>query len=279
MTLPVHRRAALLALLTLLIAPVSRAQQTPATAATEDPRLAEFKQLAALVVELRRTGADESEELQEKTLKILDSFALEQLNRSGPRDLAAINQHFAATLKRPGAVGEGYELVQLGANAKGEVSYALVVNFSLSGPSAIRFYSPSAQGYHFAARIDRWEFPDYFDEYAELLPIAVSDIVFVTVNGRTDELRTGTFAAWHFTDGRFTAVWTSDILEGSAYELRPDGFHLSFCSQSDEQNPRLCQRITRERFQWDGFAWRSMEHQESAAPKPEPPPQPPKRKP
>ncbi|MBI1738600.1 MAG: hypothetical protein HYR58_05065 [Acidobacteria bacterium] len=263
-----HRRSALLVLLTLLATPLARAQQPPA--APEDLRVAEFKNLAAQVVERRRSGADESEDLQEKTLKLLDALVLEQLNRTGPRDLAAINQRLAATLARPGAVGESYELVRLGANANGEVFYALVVNFSMSGPSAVRYYPPSPQGFRLAARIDRWEFPDYFDEYAELVPIAASNIIFVTVNGRTDELRSGTFAAWRFSDGRFTAVWTTDILERSSYEVCPDGFHLSFCSQNDEQNPRLCRRIMNERFQWDGFAWRRVEHVESDAPKPPP---------
>lgn len=269
MRLPVQRRAAFFALLTLLAAPLARAQQPPA--APEDPRPAEFKQLAAQVVERRRSGADESEDLQEKTLKLLDAIVLEQLNRAGPPDLAAINQRLAASLARPGAVGESYELVRVGATPSGEVICVLVVNFSMSGPSAIRFYPPSPQGYHLAARIDRWEFPDYFDEYVELVPILTSGVIFVTVNGRIDELRTGAFAAWRFSEGRFTAVWTTDILERSSYEVRPDGFHLSFCSQNDEQNPRLCRRMMRERYQWDGFVWRRVEHEESDAPKPPPP--------
>jgi hypothetical protein len=194
-------------------------------------------------------------------------------------DFAAINQRLAASLAQPGAVGESYELVRLGAMPKGEVLCALVVNLSIGGPSAIRYYPPSPQGYRLAARIDRWEFPDYFDEYVELVPIKASDIVFVTVNGRADELRTGTFAAWRFVEGRFTAVWTTDILERSSYEDRPDGFQLTYCSQNDEQNPRLCRRMMRERYQWDGFVWRRVEHQESEAPKPAPPPIPPARKP
>ena len=263
-------RAAQFLLLALLAASLGRAQQPPA--APEDPRPAEFKKLAARVVELRRAGVDESEELQEKALKLLDELVAEQLNGTGPRDLAVMNQRLAAALARPGAIGERYELVPLGAKANREVFYALVVNFSLSGPSAIRYFPPSPQGYRFAARIDRWEFPDYFDEYVELVPIAASDILFVTVNGRTDELHTGTFAAWHFADGRFTAVWTTDILERSSYEVRPDGFHLSYCSQNDEQNPRLCRRMTKERYQWDGFSWRRSERQESDAPKPPPAP-------
>ncbi len=272
MSTRVHRRATRFVLLLLLAAPLACAQQPPA--APEDPRPAEFKKLAAQVVELRRAGVDESEELQQKTLKLLDELALEQVNRAGPRDLAATNRHLAGTLARPGAIGESYELVRLGANATGEVFYALVVNFSLSGPSAIRYYPPSAQGYRFAARIDRWEFLDYFDEYVELVPISASDIVFVTVNGRTDEFRTGTFSAWRFSEGRFTTVWTTDILERSSYEVLPDGFHLSYCSQNDEQNPRLCRRMMKERYQWDGFAWRRAERQESDAPKAPPPTRP-----
>ena len=268
MRIAVHRCALLCTLAAVLCAPAVRAQQPPT--APVDPRAAEFKQLAAQVVERRRTGVEESEELQEKTLKLLDAIVLEQLNRPGPSDITAINKNLAASLATPGAVGESYELAPVGATPKGESSYALLVNFSQSGPSAIRYYPPGPQGYRLAGRIDRWEFPDYFDEYAELLPIKASDTIFVTVNGRTDELRTGTFTAWRFLEGRFTPVWTSDILERSSYELRPDGFQLSYCSQTDEQNPRLCRRMMRERYQWDGLAWRRVEQQETDAPKPPP---------
>jgi hypothetical protein len=280
MKLSVYRRTALLGLFALLAGPCGLAQKP--VAAPEDPRATQFKQLAAQVVEQRRSGAEESEELQEKALKLLDALVLDQLNRTGPPDLAATNQGFAAALARPGAIGESYELVRLSALPGGEVAYALVANFSLSGPSAIRLYTPSAEGYQFAARIDHWEFPDYFDEYAELVPISAADILFVTVNGRTDEQRTGTFAAWHYSDGHFAAVWTTDILEQSSYENLADGFHLAYCSQDDEQNPRVCKRVMRQRYQWDGFAWRRMEQLESDAPKPTPPtksPPPPKPQP
>ncbi len=264
-----HRRALLLASLVILFVSSARTQQPAAV--PEDPRVTEFRQLAAQVAERRRTGADETEDLQEKALKLLDSIVLEQLNHTGTPDLTAINQRLSASLVRPGAVGESYELVRVGVTTKPEISCALAVNFSMSGPSAIRFYPASPQGYRLAARIDRWEFPDYFDDYLELVPIKVSDIVFVTVNGRTDELRTGTFAAWRFAEGRFNAVWTTDILERSAYEDRPDGFQLAYCSQTDEEHPRLCRRVMRERYQWDGMAWRRVEQQESDAPKPAPP--------
>jgi hypothetical protein len=268
MSLRPHRRAALLVVL-LLSSIFAQAQQPPV--AQKDPRVAEFKQLAAQLVERRRTGADESEDSQEKTLKLLDAIVLEELNKAGPPDLAAINQHLAASLVRPGAVGESYELVRVGA-AEGEISCVLAVIFSMSGPSAVRFYPASAQGYRLAARIDRWEFPDYFDEYVELVPVKASSIIFVTVNGRTDELRTGTFAAWRFAEGRFTVLWSTDILERSSYEARPDGFQLTYCSQADENKPRLCRKVMRERYVWDGMAWRRVEQQESDAPKPAPPP-------
>lgn len=269
MRLPAQHRAVLLGLIALLAAPNCLAQKP--SAPPDESRAVEFKKLAAQVVEQRRNGAEESEELQQKALKLLDALVLEQLNRTGPLDLAATNQGLATTLARPGAVGESYELVRVGARPSGEVFYALVANFSLSGPSAIRYYTPSPEGFHFAAHIDHWEFPDYFDEYVELVPIAAADILFVTVNGRTDERRTGAFAAWRFADGHFTAVWTTDILEQSSYENLADGFRLTYCSQDDEANPRACKRIMRQRFQWDGFAWRRVEQLESDVPKPAPP--------
>ena len=268
-------RIAVFALLALLSVFAARAQEPPAV--PEDPRAAEFKSQAAQLAERRRTGADESEEAQEKTLKLLDAIVLEQLNKPGKLDLAAVNQRLAASLVRAGAVGESYELKRVGPADGPEISCALVVNISMSGPSAIRFYPASPQGYRLAARIDRWEFPDYFDEYVELLPVKTNDVVLVTVNGRTDELRSGTFAAWRLADGKFNALWTTDILERSSYEVRPDGFQLSYCSQNDEEKPRVCRRMMRERYVWDGFNWRRVEQQETDAPPP--PAAPPPRKP
>jgi len=242
--------------------------QQPAPPA--DTHAAEFKRRAAELVERRRSGLDESEEAQERVLKLLDSIVLEQLNRPGTPDLAAINQRLAESLAADGALGARYELVRLGATHTGIAHFALVVNFSLSGPSAVRYYPPSDQGYHLAARIDRWEFPEYFDEYLELVPIPASEVIFVTVNGRTDELRSGTFAAWRFREGRFSAVWTTDILERSSFELRPAGFQISYCSQTDEENPRMCRRMRRELYQWLGVQWRRVEQEEIGAPKPPP---------
>jgi hypothetical protein len=252
-------------LLILFCAADLSAQQAPPA---PDPRVADFKKLSAQIVDQRKNGLDEKEDVQEQALKLLDAFVLEQLNRPGTADLAAINQRLASLRSGAESVGERFELVRLGATLTGAVYYALVVNFSLSGPSAVRFFPPSDSGYRLAAKIDRWEQPDYFDEYLELVPYPASDVVFVTVNGRTDELRSGTFAAWRFTEGHFVSLWSTDILERSAYELRPDGFHLSFCSQNDEKDPRICRKITRERYVWDSFSWRRVERQESDAPQP-----------
>jgi hypothetical protein len=238
-----------------------------AQAPPSEKRDAEFRELARRLVAQRLSGGVETEEPQEKALAILDVIVTEHLNQSAAINLAELNERLARLVVRQPPLGERLEVVLLGAPRVGGGTYALVVNFSQSGPSAVRLYAPSSSGYRLSARIDRFRQTDFFDEYLELVPVRASDIVFVTVTGRVDELQTGSFAAWRWRGDRLDLVWSVDVLEHSTYEAKPDGFHLKYCSQFEEDNPRRCRKFTRDLFVWDGIEWRRMAREELDPPK------------
>ncbi len=252
-------------LLTLAGAPELRAlvvgTGSPAQAGKPE---SEFARLAVRLVQQRLGGAEESEKLQEQALAILDGMALQTLNAPGDPNLEALNQRLAALVTQQPPVGENYGVVRLDGNP---AAYALVANFGLGGPSAVRLYRGLAGRYALAARIDRFTQKDFFDEYLELVPIAAPVTLFVTVTGRTDELQTGAFVLWRFDGDRVKALWASDILPQSSYESRSDGFRLTYCAETDEDNPRVCRRMTRDRYVWDGAAWKRAEQTSLPVPK------------
>ncbi len=224
----------------------------------------EFTRLALRLVQQRLAGAEENEKLQEHALAILDSMALEALNAPGQPNLEALNQRLASLVAQQPPVGEDYRVVRLGGPP---AAYALIANFGLGGPSAVRLYGAVAGRYALGARIDRFAQKDFFDEYLELVPVAAPVTLFVTVTGRTDDLQTGAFTAWRFDGDRVGAVWSSDILQQSSYEPLPGGFRITYCAETDEDNPRLCRRMTRDRYVWDGGAWKRVEQTPVPVPK------------
>lgn len=222
-----------------------------------------FRRLAEELAERRLSGAEESEALQEQALAILDTLVLEALNKGSEHSLDVLNQCLAELVTRQPPVGENYQVVRLGGNPS---VYALVANFGLAGPSAVRLYRSSTSGYTLAARIDRFAQKDFFDEYLKFVPIAAPVILFVTVTGRTDELQTGVFIAWRFGE-RLQAIWSSDILQQSSYESGADGFRLTYCAETDADNPRVCRRMTRDRYVWEDAAWKRVEQTPLPVPK------------
>jgi hypothetical protein len=240
-----------------------RAVQTSQRGEEQKPEAA-FRRLAAQLAEERLGGVEGSEARQEQALGIVDRMVLETLNGGSAPDLDVLNQRLAALVTQQPPVGEGYRVVRLGGNP---AAYALVVNFGLAGPSAVRLYRSAAGRYALAARIDRFTQKDFFDEYLELVPVTAPEVLFVTVTGRTDDLQTGAFAAWLFDGERLRAVWSSDLLQQSSYESRPDGFRLTYCAETDESNPRVCRRMTRDRYVWGGAAWKRVEQTPLVVPK------------
>jgi hypothetical protein len=180
-----------------------------------------------------------------------------------------VNQRLASFVTHRPPVGEAYRAVRLAGSAP---SYALIADFGLSGPSAVRLYAGAPGQLALAARIDRAAQKDFVDDYMELVPVPGSAAVFVTAAGRTDDLQTGIFTAWYFDGHAVSAVWTSDILERSSYEAAADGFRLTYCADTDSIDTGTCHRMQRDRYQWQNGAWKRIETSilPAAAPAPKP---------
>ena len=230
-----------------------------AEAQTSSDSTAEFKKLAAQLSAARLDGAAESEASEEMALGILDKLAIAILNGPASPDVDAANRRMADLVSHVPPIGENYRLVRLGGSP---APYALVVNFGLSGPAAVRIYSNSSGRYALAARIDHFVEKDFFDSDVELIPVSAADPVFVVVAGRTDDLATGMFTAWRFDGRRAVPLWSSDLLQQSSYEADGGGFHLTYCSEPDEDHPAVCRKMTRDVYGLQAGEWKRLETQD-----------------
>lgn len=238
---------ALLALLPISFGP--RAQSA-------EDSIAEFKATAAALSAARLNGETETEAQQEKALAYLDAVATSVLNGSPSPDLETANQRLAALVSHTPPVGENYRLVKLGGSP---AVYAMVVNFGLGGPAAVRIYGAASGHYSLAARIDHFVQKDFYDSDIELVPVSLTDLVFVTVGGRTDDLSTGMFSAWRFDGQRAVPLWSSDLLQQSNYEADENGFHITYCGQPDEDHPAQCLKMTRDLYRYQNGEWKRVE--------------------
>jgi hypothetical protein len=220
---------------------------------------AEFKHLVAEIAAERRSGQEENATLFEHALSLLDGMVLAALNAPGELNLEAINTELGRMVERQPAEGEEFKVYRLGGKRP---AYALAANFGVSGPSAVRLYTPIADArYQLVARVDRFTQKDFFDDYLALIPVEASEPLFVTVTGRTDGLKSGAFIAWRLSGDKVAAVWSTDILPQSSYEATPGGIQLTYCADFAEDRPRDCRRMSRERFAWDGSKWQRVEQQ------------------
>jgi hypothetical protein len=226
-----------------------------------DPSI-EFKRLAAQLSTARLGGEAESEASQEKALGILDGFVSSVLGSSTPPDLDAANERLGELVSHVPPVGENYHLLRLGGSP---AAYAMVVNFGLGGPAAVRIYSNASGRYALAAKIDRFVEKDFFDSDIELIPMSTAEPVFVIVAGRTDDLATGMFSAWRFDGRRAALLWSSDLLQQSSYEAGGDGFRLTYCSQPDEDHPAQCLKMTRDLYRLQAGEWKRIETKDLGA--------------
>lgn len=237
-------------LLGLLLAPARLGAQIGS-----DPA-AEFKRLVAELSAARLDGTAESETQQEKSLAFLDSIASSVLSGSAKPDLDAANQRLAGLVSHTPPVGENYRLVKLGGSP---AVYALVANFGLGGPAAVRIYAAVDGRYVLASKIDHFAQKDFFDSDVELVPVSDAEPVFVIVSGRTDDLSTGIFSAWRFDGHRVAALWSSDLVQQSNYEVDAKGFHLAYCGQTSEDHPDDCVRMTRDVYRFEAGEWKRIE--------------------
>jgi hypothetical protein len=226
---------------------------------------AEFKQISAELSAARQSGGDENAARMEKALTYLDSIAISVLNAPGEPNLDGANRGLAGLVSRIPPVGENYRLVKLGGAPP---AYAMVVNFGLGGPAAVRIYAGSAGNDRLAASIDHSVQKDFLDSDVELAPVSNSEAVFVTISGRTDDLSTGLFSAWRF-DGRgLVNMWNSDLLQQSSYQAGEKGFDLAYCSQVDDDHPSQCLKMSRDLYRFQGGEWKRVETVDWPAPKP-----------
>jgi len=216
----------------------------------------EFKRLATQLSEARFDGAAENEAIQEKAMRYLDSLASVALGSSGAPDLDGFNQRLASLVSHDPPVGENYQLLRLGGNP---AAYALVANFGLGGPAAVRVYAGTGDRFALAAKIDHFVQPDFFDSDIELIPVSVAEPAFVIVAGRTDDLATGVFSAWRFDGRRAAMLWSSDLLQQSSYQTDASGFHLTYCSQPDDDHPARCPKMARDLYRLEAGDWKRIE--------------------
>jgi hypothetical protein len=226
---------------------------------------AEFKRISGELSAARLGGGDENEAQMEKALAFLDSIAVSDLNVPAGPNLDGANRGLAELTSHTPPVGENYRLVKLGGTP---AVYAMVINFGLGGPAAVRIYAGGAGHYALAAKIDHFVQKDLFDSDLELVPVSNTEPVFVTISGRTDDLSTGLFAAWQFDGHRMVALWNSDLLQQSSYEADETGFHLAYCSQVDDDRPSQCLKMSRDLYRLQGGEWKRIETADLPLPKP-----------
>lgn len=232
---------------------------------TANDPAAEFKRISRDLSTARQSGGDESQSQMEKALAYLDSFALAILNGGANPDLDEANRKLAGFASETPTVGENYRLVKLGG---APAPHALLVNFGLGGPAAVRIYANSGGAYALAGKIDRFTQKDFFDSDVELVPVSKTEPVFVTISGRTDDLSTGMFSAWRLDGNRLAALWTSELLQQSNYEDDDAGFHLVYCSQPDDDHPSECLKMSRDLYRYQGGEWKRVEMAELPVTKP-----------
>jgi hypothetical protein len=226
---------------------------------------AEFKRISEELSAARLSGGDDNQVQMEKALAYLDVIAVAALNSPSGPNLDGANRGLAGLASQTPPVGENYRLVKLGGTP---AAYAMVINFGLGGPAAVRIYAGGAGHYTLAAKIDHFVQKDFFDSDLELVPVSNSEPVFVTVSGRTDDLSTGMFSAWQFDGHRVAALWNSDLLQQSSYEADENGFRLAYCSEVDEDRPSQCLKMSRDLYRFQAGEWKRIETADLAPPRP-----------
>jgi hypothetical protein len=226
---------------------------------------ADFKKISQELSAARLGGGGEDRARMEKAMAYLDSIAVSVLNVPTEPNLDGANRGLEDLASHTPLVGENYRLVKLGG---APVAYAMVVNFGLGGPAAVRIYAGGPGHYALAARIDHFVEKDFFDSDLELAAVSGSDAVFVTISGRTDDLSTGLFSAWRFDGQRLVSLWNSDLLQQSSYQADFSGFHLAYCSEVDEDHPSECLKMSRDVYRFEGGEWKRIETADLPQPKP-----------
>jgi hypothetical protein len=232
------------------IVPFSRSSQGP-----KNPQN-DFSAAVSALSTARQNGSAESEEQLERALVHLDDLATAALNSAALTNLDVANRELATMASEDSRIGENYRLFKLG---QSPAVYGLAANFGLGGPAAVRIYAGAPGHYALAAKIDRFVQDQFFDSDVEFVPAYPAESLFVTVSGRTDDLSTGMFSAWRFDGQKSVLLWSSDLLQQSSYEMDEKGFHLTYCSQPEDEHPAHCLKMTRELYRSENGEWKKVE--------------------
>jgi hypothetical protein len=218
---------------------------------------AEFRRLAPQVLDQRNDTGEQAASLFEYSLSLLDRMVARTLELGPKPDLQIINTQFHVMVGEQPVYGQHYRVLRLAGSPD---TYALVANFGVGGPSAVRLYRWMPR-WLVVARIDRFHQKDYFDDYLEVIPVEADDTVFVTVTGRTDSLHSGSFMAWRLLGNDLKNLWSTDLLPQSSYEAAPKGIRITYCSDYPQDNPGSCRAMSRDRYAWDGKTWSRVEQE------------------
>jgi hypothetical protein len=193
-----------------------------------------------------------------RALGVLDTAVIRALAGHSDVDLQVLNERMAKFAVRKFASGESYRVSRV---MDSPVVYALVADFGVDSPSAIRIYSQrsTAGQYTLAARIDRFTQKDLMDDSLQLVPVSTAAGVFVTVGGRTDDLKTGDFAAWQFDGQTLRQLWDSDLVEQSSYQTTGAGFEMTYCKEPDEEHLGVCLAMVHDTYAWQNGEWKRID--------------------
>jgi hypothetical protein len=64
------------------------------------------------------------------------------------------------------------------------------------------------------------------------------------------------------------ALWNSDLLQQSSYDVDKSGFRLAYCSQVDEDRPSQCLKMSRDLYRFQNGEWKRIESSDLPPPKP-----------
>jgi len=223
---------------------------------TSPPWREEFRQRSAAVVADREAEVEESSVKLEAALSILDGVVLAGLNSGQTSDLAGLNQTLREYLAAGSPLAEEYSLQPFQATPG---LFVLTANFSPIGPGALRFYARHAGNFRLVSSLTRFADSRLDDSFIRFVPIPEAwQAVFLTVSGRTDRWRTGTFAVWRLSEGGFSLLWEREALPLSEYRWQGNRFILDYCAETDEQKASVCRRPAHEVYAWTDNRWQEV---------------------
>jgi hypothetical protein len=211
----------------------------------------DFSATVAAMADLDPLDTVALERTEKQALGILDGIVMSTLAGNGRPDLDSLNSRLSKLGVHEHSFGESYRVLGLGGKP---LAFALVADFGLGAPSAIRLYSVEGGTGQLvlSGGIDRFTQKDMLDDSLELLPVSLPEsapeVVFVIVGGRTDELQTGIFTAWRFEGRQLKRLWTSDLITHSTSEMSGRNFVLTYCHDPADQDSKMCRSMVREKF-------------------------------